>query len=112
MPIFYLLLSFNSFSEIEYHSDTKQISQKYYDGPFLIYDCEKSHWACVDKDGKVDCDKARDFAKINFRKNLACVVFKEFKSRKDCELFQQKKVNNPGGKEYCKHSKVKEGTTR
>lgn len=99
-------------AEIEYQGETKIISEKYYDGQFLIFDCSKRHWACVDIDGYKLCEKERDEARKNIKRNLACAPFKEFKTKKECEIFQQSKVNNPEGKKFCLHPLIKNGVTR
>lgn len=115
MPIFTIVLLFHSpsiMAEIEYHGDTKQISKKYYDGPYLIYNCTKGHWTCVDLDGYKACQKERDQAKTDYKRNLTCAAFKEFPSKKECEVYQQSKVNNPDGKKFCLHSMIKKGVTR
>lgn len=111
-PLLIFFASFPALAEIEYQGETKQISKKYYDGQFLIFDCGKSHWTCVDEDGFKECKKDRDLAGKDYRRNLVCMPFKEFKTKKECEHFQQKKVNNPEGKRFCLHPLTKNGTTR
>ena len=114
MPILFLQLIIISpaIAEQEFQGETKQISQKYYDGQYLIYDCAKHHWTCVDLDGFKECQEERSKAGKDYKRNLACAPFKEFKTKKECEVFQQKKVNNPEGKKFCQHTLIKNGTTR
>lgn len=107
-----LFLSITAHADLEFVGDTVQISQKYYSGATLIYDCARGSFICVDEDGVKDCEAERKAAKEKYLSNLACAVFKTFPSIKECTKYQQTKVNNPEGKKYCVHQEKKKGTTR
>lgn len=99
------------YADLEFAGDTIQISQEYYSGPNLIYDCKKGSFICVDDDNVKECEFKREEAKKYYRTYLACASFKRFHDTKECQAYQQKKVNNPEGKRYCIHKDKKTGTT-
>ena len=100
-----------AFAQMEFAGDSIQVSNEYYSGPNLIYDCLKKSYICVDDDNAKECQQNRDKAKKEFKTNLSCAVFKRFETIKKCQAYQQVKVNNPEGKRYCVHAEKNKGTT-
>ncbi|MFZ4714388.1 MAG: hypothetical protein ACOYL6_11770 [Bacteriovoracaceae bacterium] len=109
--VFSLFLCFTAHADLEFIGDTIQVSEEYYSGPNLIYDCKKGSYICVDDDNVKECAYRRAEAKKFFRTNLDCAFFKRFENILLCQNYQQKKVNNPEGKQYCIHREKKKGTT-
>jgi hypothetical protein len=101
----------NAMAEMEFAGDSIQVSREYYSGPNLIYDCLKKSFICVDDDNAKECESNRAKAKKEFKTNLSCAVFKRFETIKQCQAYQQIKVNNPEGKRYCVHVEKNKGTT-
>jgi hypothetical protein len=85
-----------------------QISIGYFSGEYLIYDCIKGNFACVDAESFEDCQESRGhFIKISEPK-LPCVPLKKFPHFEDCEVAQYKEIESPRKKEFCflKRSKI------
>ncbi len=78
-----------------------KISDKYYAGAHLIYDCEEKHFVCVlPEDNKV-CEEKRAEAIKNKEKFLPCASLGEFPTRRSCfqrELFM---VGHAHGNRFC-----------
>ena len=85
-----------------------QISIGYFSGEYLIYDCKKGHFACVDVDSFEDCQESRaHFIKIS-EPTLPCAPLKKFPHFDDCEKAQYKEIESPKKREFCflKRSKI------
>jgi len=61
-----------------------RISDKYYLGRFLIYDCEYRHFACVNVEGFFSCSGSRDTEIQNKETLLSCAPLKQYESLEEC----------------------------
>jgi hypothetical protein len=92
-----------SFAKDEY-----LIDWKYHAGEYLIYDCEREHYACVDIDGNANCLEERNFAKEKKFSSLTCAPLKKFKNKKECVEENYKVVDIGAKKRFC-YPEIKPG---
>lgn len=85
----------------ENHIADYPIDLKYKAGSYLIYDCKRSHYACVDKDGHSSCKEERAFAIQTKEKALPCAPLKKFDDKKSCVLKQYEVVAINAAKRFC-----------
>ncbi len=79
-----------------------ELSEKYNQGSFLIYDCKDSHWVCVVMEQFNDCKKQRDNEKENLLTEYSCAPLKEYSTKKDCFKAQKKLINSRDASLLCK----------
>lgn len=92
LPLFCLtsLLSFSARADLsaEQSLETKkidyQIDWKYKAGEYLVFDCERSHYACVTSEGYENCQEERSFSLAKKEGRLPCAPLKKFKNKKSC----------------------------
>ncbi|MDC1173989.1 hypothetical protein OAT67_01225 [Bacteriovoracaceae bacterium] len=82
-----------------------RISNKYYRGEHLIYDCRDDHFACVNTESWARCEDLRDFDKSERRRKLRCAPLKIFKTQKECFEEQYKQIHNQKIKIICINKK-------
>lgn len=78
-----------------------QIDWKYKAGEYLIYDCERSHYACVNLDGFNNCSEERNFAIEKKSAFYPCAPFKKFADKKSCVEKNYKVVDVGAIKRFC-----------
>lgn len=78
-----------------------RISQKYFLGRFLIYDCKDRHFGCVNLPSFFNCREARDVDKENKEVFLSCVPLKQYKSLKDCTDAYLSIIYRRTNKSFC-----------
>ena len=83
--------------------DDVRISRFYRRGPYLIYDCEGRHFACVTRENFENCGERRKKAKVWNKKNLACAPLKKFNKRLDCEKTHREKLVQKSPEPLCKN---------
>ena len=64
----------------------RPISKKYAQGKYLLYDCEKRHFACVDEDSFKRCEKSRNLIDITKFDFFPCIAINQYERFKDCIL--------------------------
>lgn len=101
----FLVFCLKLFASQEYTGDSIRISDKYYSGQFLIYDCASKHWTCVDEDNLKECLESKKVAITDNEKTFPCIYFEEYDTIKKCNAFMQTKVNAPDSKRFC-HNKA------
>jgi hypothetical protein len=79
-----------------------QISIGYFSGQYLIYDCKRASFICVDEYGFQDCQASRDNAIRVSQASLPCAPLKKFPHFDDCEIAQYKEIESPKEKVFCK----------
>ncbi len=89
-------------------NDASYISNIYRRGPFLIYDCERGYYACVNKDGFNYCKDIRNDSRKKRYRILSCAPLKKFEVKKDCIAVQKKLVDYPVNKFFCFSEKILE----
>ena len=85
-----------------------QISIGYFSGEYLIYDCWKGNFACVDAESFEDCQESRNHSIKISEFKLPCAPLKKFPHFDDCEEAQYKEIESPKKKVFCnlKRSKI------
>jgi hypothetical protein len=83
------------------NNENKFISKCYKRGPYLVYDCERGNYACVDKDGFQLCKDFREQSIIKKNKVLSCAPLKKFDQLKLCIKKQKELVDFPVKKYFC-----------
>jgi len=80
----------------------KMITDELEEGKFLIYDCEKKHWACVAEEHFNDCKKNReeDLQKAD-NPYHSCAVFISFSKTKSCNQRILFLTSNNYGNRFC-----------
>jgi hypothetical protein len=101
----FLILS--SFPQDREPHKSVQISIGYFSGEYLIYDCQKGSFICVDEFGFQDCLASRENAIRVSQPNLPCAPLKKFTHFDDCEIAQYKEIESPKEKIFCKLNKAK-----
>lgn len=81
--------------------DTKFISEVYRSGNFLIYDCVRGNYACVNKDGFEYCKSVREESLKEGDKILSCAPLKKFNRYQFCIEQQKVLVDYPVDKLFC-----------
>ncbi|MDH5580755.1 MAG: hypothetical protein OEY33_02535 [Bdellovibrionales bacterium] len=96
-----LLLSLSVFSEDLDTYMGHQITDIYSSGSYLIYDCKKRSFICVDFLNFENCSKERDFAKKQRYLNMPCAPLKEFKHFQYCKEAQYQLIHNISSRDFC-----------
>jgi hypothetical protein len=67
----------------------------YASGAGLVYNCEKKHWACIDRENFLKCSKLSDFNPIT------CFAVKGFASKNSCKAEQINRINRNSLTGFC-----------
>jgi hypothetical protein len=78
-----------------------RLSDKYYRGRYLIYDCEKRFFACVNLPSFYNCRELRQKEKDLKEVLLSCAPLKQFKSQKDCFDVNYSLIHRVTNKSFC-----------
>ena len=78
-----------------------QISSTLKDGRFLIYDCEKKFFACVDQFSFEICEEDRKSAISKRQDFMPCAPLKRFSDYDECAKEQVEKTRHPIKKRFC-----------
>ncbi|MDD0852284.1 hypothetical protein HBN50_04205 [Halobacteriovorax sp. GB3] len=78
-----------------------KISSEYRRGQFLIYDCKKKSFICVDKDSFELCKSKRLEMRELKSRHLSCAPLKDFKDQKVCFDNQLDNIYRARIKTYC-----------
>lgn len=95
-----ILLGISLLTSKEPHQSV-QISQGYFSGKYLIYDCGRKNFACVDEFGFLDCLTAREHSIKILDLNLPCAPLKKFDQFDECETAQYQEIESPKHKPFC-----------
>jgi len=90
---------------IERKKQEPRISNKWFRGNYLIYDCTRGNFVCVNSQSFERCEKEREEDKKNVIPSLRCTPFKMFKSQKECFKEQYRQIENQKPKVYCQNPK-------
>ena len=91
------LIPINSFAVISDY----EINWKYKAGEYLIYDCERRHYACVNHEGNSNCLEERNFAIKKKLNNYPCAPLAKFDDKKSCVEKNYKIVDIDAPKRFC-----------
>lgn len=99
---FFFLLIFSSLQLAHAErAENFQMDRKYSGGKFLIFDCEKSHYACVSKEGQESCLLERAQAIEAKAKSYPCAPLRAFSDQLSCVKEQYKTVEAGANKRFC-----------
>lgn len=93
----FLFCTFNTAFAVENYL----IDWHYHAGAYLIYDCEREHYACVDLDANDNCREERNFAKEKKLPMLPCAPLKKFENKILCVEENYKVVDLGAKKRFC-----------
>ena len=71
------------------------------EGRGLVYNCEKGHWACVDKFSYYKCFSNQKWNKLKYNKP-ECIVKDVYKNISDCRKIQKFYINRNAKTYFCK----------
>jgi hypothetical protein len=74
---------------------------KYSAGEYLIYDCERKHFACIDKSSQENCVEERAFALAQKLPSLPCAPLKKYTDKTACVHENYKVVDINALKRFC-----------
>jgi len=86
---------------IESSRSVYKIDSKYFAGKYLIYDCEKKHYACVDLAGSQRCKELRISAIASNAQVYPCAPLSAFPDKKSCVEKNYKFVESNAKKSFC-----------
>ncbi|MFA6237545.1 MAG: hypothetical protein WC635_09485 [Bacteriovorax sp.] len=78
-----------------------QIDWKYKSGNYLIFDCERSHYACVTKDGDDNCREERNFAIEKKLPTYPCAPLRKFTTKATCMIKNYEVVDTQALRRFC-----------
>lgn len=78
-----------------------KLSDKYYRGRFLIYDCESRFFACVNLPSFYNCRENRNKEIDRKEMLLSCAPLKQFKSQKECFEANYSLIHKVTNKSFC-----------
>ncbi len=82
--------------EIEYLTD------KYFSGPYLIYDCEERHWVCVSEENFNECQSLRNDDSKKFESYIhSCSPFGHFPTIESCNQRILFLTTHQHGQRFC-----------
>ncbi|MES2525763.1 MAG: hypothetical protein V4598_01695 [Bdellovibrionota bacterium] len=91
----------------DFEMKTDNISDKYFAGAFLIYDCEEKHWVCVLEENYRYCEEQRKESVQKKERQLPCAPIGEFPTKRSCfqrELFL---AGHAHGNRFCLLDEIK-----
>jgi hypothetical protein len=91
--------------EFDYNKDT--LSDKWYAGPALVYDCEEMHWACVAAVDHKKCGYLRESALEIGKETLDCAPSEVFEYRNECHQTMQRLINEASYPRICLNPRVR-----
>ena len=87
--------------EFDYNKDT--LSDKWFAGPALVYDCEEMHWACVAPFDHEKCQAIRQKALAQGKYTLDCAPAEVFVGKSECHAAMQKLIQEGMYPRVCIH---------
>lgn len=81
--------------------DEPAISREYFLGEYLIYDCEKGSFLCVNDSGFQLCKGRRESDRYLKKISYRCAPLKKYQNQKECIDAQLQFINNPKQKSFC-----------
>ncbi len=78
-----------------------EISLLYQKGPVLLYDCLSSHWVCTGEVELNRCEREKNVAILERKKQLPCAYIHKFKSKEECHARQQIFINRSIAHDFC-----------
>ena len=88
-------------TEFDYSKD--DISEKWFAGSSLVYDCEDMHWVCVSPPDYKSCVDMRDTDLKRNKHKLACVPAEIYETKKQCNQALKSLVARASFPRVCIH---------
>lgn len=79
------------------------ISEKWYAGSSLVYDCEDMHWVCVSPGDYQSCSQGRERDLQRNKHKLACVPAEIYETPKECHQALKVLVGKGSYPRVCVH---------
>ena len=95
------LLTSYSYSDDSAVRGDYRIDWQYTAGEYLIYDCTRAHYACVDLPSSINCIQERKFAIEKKMDMYPCAPISSFKDKKACIEKNYKIVDINAVKRFC-----------
>lgn len=83
--LFILFLLFPYALLAEKEEDRFFIQPGVFNGPELIYNCQKGHFSCISTPSRRDCDQTRAYYQEKNRITYGCLSLKTFDTKKSCQ---------------------------
>lgn len=93
--------------DIARSKEEPRISNKWFRGNYLIYDCDDQHFACVNEISYLRCENQRNERTEEREPKLGCAPLKKFKTQKECFKVQYQKQHNQIPKTFCLHPRLR-----
>ena len=87
----------------EFDSSKDDISEKWYAGSSLVYDCEDMHWVCVSPADYTSCSQMREIDLKRNKHRLACVPAEIYETKKECNQVIKSLVARGSFPRVCIH---------
>jgi hypothetical protein len=78
-----------------------RISERYYRGRYLIYDCKDRHYVCVNLPSFYNCQEQRQKEIDEKTVLFSCAPLKQFKSQKECFDTNYALIHRVTNKSFC-----------
>ncbi|MAF78833.1 MAG: hypothetical protein CME63_07940 [Halobacteriovoraceae bacterium] len=91
--------------QIERERYEPRISNKWFRGSYLIYDCSRGNYICVNYQSFYKCTNEREEDKKESRPALRCAPFKKFATQEKCFGEQYRQIQNQKPKVFCMNPK-------
>lgn len=92
---------FQAATLFDQHNLDRPIDHQYRRGKYLIYDCRRKFFVCVNGEGFSSCQESRDEAKEERLASLPCAPLRTFDDEEQCVLKQQKLVESLTRTDFC-----------
>lgn len=85
----------------DFNPAADNISDKYYAGSWLIYDCQEGHWVCVLEEFYRSCEEDRKKSISAKEKHLPCAPVGEFPTKRSCFQRELYLTGHAHGHRFC-----------
>ncbi len=92
-------------SGFDFGKDT--LSDKWFAGPALVYDCEDKHWVCASPFNHVACEKDRQTDLKIGKHELRCLPATIFEGTKECHIELARLMKQGAYPRLCLHPKIR-----
>lgn len=89
--------------DAEFDFSKDDISEKWFAGSSLVYDCEDMHWVCVTPGDHENCGRLRDNDLRRNKHKLACVPAEVYETKKACQQALKRLVAEASFPRVCVH---------
>lgn len=78
-----------------------RIDENFRAGEYLIYDCGKKAFTCVDENSFDTCKLRREESRDKNRRVLLCAPLKKFSNRESCLLYNYELIQKAHTEKFC-----------